>query len=99
MLILKKSLTANFNKVWISLSSKFDSVLKIAFLFLIRCYQMALSPILGGGCRYYPSCSQYGAEAFQKHNFLKAFYLTTKRILRCHPFGGEGFDPVPEKHA
>lgn len=64
-------------------------------IFLIKAYQILLSPILPPSCRYTPTCSQYGVEAFQKHGFFKGFYLTTKRILSCHPWGGSGYDPVP----
>lgn len=64
-------------------------------LFLIRAYQVTLSPHFPGCCRFQPTCSQYGIEAFQKYGFIKGFYLTAKRILRCHPHGPSGYDPVP----
>ncbi len=51
--------------------------------------------MLGVSCRYEPSCSKYGIEALQKHGFFKGSYLTIKRILSCHPWGGHGHDPVP----
>ncbi|MFS8615238.1 MAG: membrane protein insertion efficiency factor YidD [Solitalea sp.] len=62
---------------------------------LIRAYQYLLSPLLGGSCRYTPTCSQYGMEAIRKHGPLKGLWLTLKRIGRCHPWGGHGHDPVP----
>lgn len=65
------------------------------FIFLIRIYQYTISPLLGPSCRFTPSCSEYGVEAFRKHGFFKGFYLTVKRISRCHPWGGHGHDPVP----
>jgi len=65
------------------------------FLALIRFYQMALSPFLPRSCRFTPTCSHYGYEAFRKYNFFKAFYLTTWRILRCNPFNKGGEDPLP----
>ena len=65
------------------------------FIFLIRLYQLAISPLLGKCCRFYPSCSEYSLEAFQKHSFFKAFYLSIKRILRCGPWSGGGVDPLP----
>ncbi|MFN2440453.1 MAG: membrane protein insertion efficiency factor YidD [Chitinophagaceae bacterium] len=46
-------------------------------------------------CRFTPTCSQYGLQAFQKYGLFKGFWLTTKRLLRCHPLGGSGYDPVP----
>ena len=64
-------------------------------ILLIRLYQGAISPLLPNACRYTPTCSQYGVEAFQKHPFFKAFWLTLKRIGRCGPWGGSGYDPVP----
>lgn len=65
------------------------------FIGLIKIYQYSISPLLGPACRFQPSCSQYGIEAFQKHGFLKGFVLTIKRISKCHPWGGHGHDPVP----
>ena len=61
----------------------------------IRLYQRALSPLLPPACRFVPSCSAYSAEAYQRHGFLYATWLTVARIGRCHPFHPGGFDPVP----
>lgn len=61
----------------------------------IRCYQAAVSPYLPSRCRYMPSCSQYGYEAIRQHGALKGAWLTLKRLGRCHPLGGQGYDPVP----
>ncbi len=69
----------------------------------IRAYQALVSPLLaflGGpasGCRYEPSCSRYFLEAVERHGALKGCRLGLQRIARCHPWGGAGFDPVPEK--
>ncbi|MBL7890067.1 MAG: membrane protein insertion efficiency factor YidD [Bacteroidia bacterium] len=68
---------------------------KLLFIALIRFYQYAISPLLGPSCRFTPSCSQYGVEAIQKHGPFKGGYLTIKRFLKCHPWGGHGHDPVP----
>lgn len=65
------------------------------FIFLIRFYQVCISPLKPPTCRFTPTCSQYGLEAFRKHGPFKGLYLTVKRILRCHPWGGSGYDPVP----
>lgn len=61
---------------------------------LIRAYQAALSPLLGGHCRYLPTCSQYAAEAIAKKGVLKGACMAAWRILRCHPFAKGGYDPV-----
>ena len=68
---------------------------RIAILF-IRCYQILISPLLPPTCRFTPTCSSYSLEAFQQHGFLKGFYLTVRRILKCHPFHSGGYDPVPK---
>lgn len=65
------------------------------FIILIMLYRKVLSPALPRTCRFYPSCSQYGLEAYRKYNVLKATYLTLWRILRCNPFNGGGYDPLP----
>ncbi|RRJ85485.1 membrane protein insertion efficiency factor YidD [Aestuariirhabdus litorea] len=63
---------------------------------LLRLYQVAISPLLGPRCRFYPSCSEYGVEAIELHGPLKGGWLTLKRLARCHPFSGRsGIDPVP----
>jgi putative membrane protein insertion efficiency factor len=63
---------------------------------LIRLYQLFLSPILGNNCRFQPTCSHYGMEALERHGLFRGGWLTMRRILRCHPWGGMGYDPVPE---
>jgi len=62
---------------------------------LIKLYQYSLSPFLGKQCRFIPTCSQYGIEAIKKYGALKGSWLAIKRIARCHPWGGSGYDPVP----
>ncbi len=61
----------------------------------IRLYQYAVSPMMASHCRYYPSCSQYAIEAISHHGGLKGLFLSVKRLLRCHPWGKGGYDPVP----
>jgi putative membrane protein insertion efficiency factor len=65
------------------------------FIFLIRLYQWTLSPLLGSNCRFHPTCSAYGVEAFRKWGALRGLGLTLRRISRCHPWGASGYDPVP----
>jgi putative membrane protein insertion efficiency factor len=61
----------------------------------IRLYQVALSPFLGPACRYQPTCSEYAAGAVHHHGVLRGGWLALRRIGRCHPLGGAGYDPVP----
>jgi len=62
---------------------------------LIKGYQRFVSPALPSACRYTPTCSAYAAEAVQKYGALKGSRLAARRLLRCHPWGGHGYDPVP----
>jgi putative membrane protein insertion efficiency factor len=66
-----------------------------ALLGLIRLYQLTISAVLGRRCRYLPTCSDYAAEAIRLHGPWAGFWLALARVSRCHPWGGEGFDPVP----
>jgi len=61
----------------------------------IRGYQWVVSPWLGPACRYEPSCSHYASEAVERHGALRGSWLAVRRLCRCHPLGGSGFDPVP----
>lgn len=70
-------------------------ILITPMIFLIKGYQLLLSPLLPATCRYQPTCSHYSVEALKKHGFLKGSKLAIKRIMRCHPWGGSGYDPVP----
>jgi uncharacterized protein len=63
----------------------------------VRGYQALLSPLFAGSCRYVPSCSQYMAEAIERHGARRGSWLGLRRLSRCHPFGSSGFDPVPDK--
>ena len=65
------------------------------FIFLIRVYKGVISPLLPARCRYTPTCSEYGLQTIQKHGPFKGGWLTLKRIVSCHPWGGHGHDPVP----
>ncbi len=70
-------------------------ILSLPFILLIKIYQWVISPLLGPKCRYTPTCSNYAAEALKKHGLFKGMWLSVKRISRCHPWGGHGYDPVP----
>jgi uncharacterized protein len=71
------------------------TLLARSFVLFVRGYQVVLSPLLGGQCRYYPSCSAYAIEAIERHGALRGAWLAARRIGRCHPFRPGGFDPVP----
>ncbi len=68
--------------------------MRYIFIYLIKFYQKLMSPLLGSNCRFYPTCSQYGIEAFKKYGTIKGLYLTIRRILKCHPFHPGGYDPL-----
>jgi len=72
-----------------------QKVLGKFFIILIRFYQGAISPYLAPSCRFTPSCSAYGIEAIRKYGPFHGGWLTLKRVARCHPWGGKGYDPVP----
>jgi putative membrane protein insertion efficiency factor len=65
---------------------------------LIRTYQLLLSPLFGGSCRFLPSCSEYAAEAVARFGVLRGSWLAARRLTKCHPFGSHGLDPVPRPH-
>ena len=65
------------------------------FIFLIRMYQLLVSPLLGRSCRFHPGCSDYALEALHRHGVIKGGWLAVKRIACCHPWHPGGFDPVP----
>ncbi len=61
----------------------------------IRIYQIFLSPVLPNSCRFLPTCSAYAVEAIMTHGILRGSWLALRRLSRCHPWGGSGYDPVP----
>ena len=67
------------------------------FIYIIRLYQIALSPFFGKNCRFVPTCSQYAIDAINEHGIFKGIYLAGKRILKCHPFHKGGLDEVSKK--
>ena len=72
-------------------------IIKKLFLLLIKFYQIFLSPFFGKQCRFKPTCSNYSKEAIVRHGNTKGVLLTIKRLLKCHPWGESGYDPVPDK--
>lgn len=74
-----------------------SKIIAIPFIWLVRFYQVAISPYTPSACRYSPTCSAYTVEALQKHGIIKGGWLAIKRISSCHPWGGSGYDPVPDK--
>ena len=75
--------------------SNLGHVLNWALQMMIRCYQLLVSPLLPPSCRYLPSCSDYALEAIARHGALVGLGLALRRLARCHPWGGSGYDPVP----
>jgi hypothetical protein len=80
------------------LQTVIKSVFTYLFLGLVKTYQYLISPWLAPSCRFTPTCSQYAIEALKEWGPWKGLLLTVKRISRCHPWGGSGYDPVPEKN-
>ena len=67
------------------------------FIFIIKIYQFIISPLIGQNCRYLPTCSEYAIESLKLHGLLRGSFFAIRRILKCHPFGGHGFDPIPKR--
>jgi len=78
------------NRFFFHKSISFCAVFTLSFI-----YRVAIRPWLSGGCRFYPTCSAYGIQAFQQHSLPRALYLILRRIARCHPWGPCACDPVP----
>ena len=68
------------------------------FIWLISIYQRLVSPLVGPCCRFHPTCSEYAKEALGSHGLMMGMWLTIKRLSKCHPLGGSGFDPVPRSN-
>lgn len=79
----------------IRVNATLRKVLIFPFVVLIRFYQVCISPYKPPTCRFTPTCSEYALQAFRKWGPFKGLYLTVRRLLRCHPWGGSGYDPVP----
>ena len=66
-------------------------------VFIIKLYQLLISPIIGQNCRYLPTCSEYSVQSIKAHGVINGIILSLKRISKCHPWGSHGYDPVPKK--
>lgn len=71
------------------------TILSFPFIAIIKLYQWILSPMLGPKCRFTPTCSNYALQAFKKYGPIKGLWLASRRIVKCHPWGPHGYDPVP----
>ena len=71
------------------------AILSFPFIAIIKLYQWILSPLLGPKCRFTPTCSNYALQAFKKYGPIKGLWLASRRIVKCHPWGPHGYDPVP----
>lgn len=85
----QKEAPLKLNKIFLK------KILILPFIFLIKIYKNFISPLLPATCRYQPTCSQYALDALTKYGLFKGGLLALKRILRCHPWGGFGSDPIP----
>ena len=70
-------------------------ILIFPLIFFIKIYQSIISPLFPPTCRYKPTCSEYAIQSLKKHGLIKGVYLSIKRVVNCHPWGGSGYDPIP----
>ncbi|MEC7415611.1 MAG: membrane protein insertion efficiency factor YidD [Bacteroidota bacterium] len=70
-------------------------ILIFPLIFLVKIYQSIISPLFPPTCRYKPTCSEYAIQSLKKHGLIKGVYLSIKRVVNCHPWGGSGYDPIP----
>jgi len=75
--------------------SHFSKAIAYIPIVLVRLYQILISPFFPSSCRFTPTCSSYAIDALRKHGIIKGMWLSIKRIAKCHPWGGHGYDPVP----
>lgn len=80
------------------MSGRWTTVAAWPLVALVRLYQVTLGPLMGGHCRFTPSCSHYALEALREHGAVRGSWLTVRRLARCHPLGGWGYDPVPPRN-
>ncbi|MBP3483454.1 MAG: membrane protein insertion efficiency factor YidD [Alistipes sp.] len=83
------------NEFWHRLPKIFKRIAAFPLILAVRFYQSCISPFTPPACRFTPTCSQYALEALRKYGLFKGGWLAAKRLARCHPWGGSGYDPVP----
>lgn len=93
---MQRERVVNLNGRWCAVMAGLRSLPRRLLILPIRVYQYVISPMIGPRCRFAPSCSEYAAEALSNHGVLRGGWLAVRRIVRCHPWGGSGYDPVPE---
>ena len=93
--ILMKAHSSRMSGIRMSVKGFLRRVFSFLLLLPIYFYRICISPLTPPSCRFTPTCSAYAVEAIKKHGPIKGFYLAVRRILRCHPWGGSGYDPVP----
>ena len=74
-----------------------NKIVIFPFILIIRAYQLVISPMLGSNCRFMPTCSEYTMGSLKEYGLVKGTFLSIKRIGKCHPWGGQGYDPIPTK--
>ena len=74
-----------------------NKIVTFPLILLIRGYQLIVSPMLGSNCRFMPTCSEYALESLKAYGLIKGTFLTIKRIGKCHPWGSNGYYPIPTK--
>lgn len=74
-----------------------NKILSYPLIIIIKFYQLFISPMLGQNCRYLPTCSEYTIQSIEKFGLVKGFYISLKRVSKCHPWGSQGYDPIPKK--
>ena len=80
---------------WKRSRSIFKRICALPLIALVKFYQLCISPFTPPSCRFTPTCSQYALEALRKYGPLKGLWLALRRLAKCHPWGGSGYDPVP----
>ena len=82
---------------WQGIRERRQGLAAAGLIWLVRGYQLTLSALIGRRCRYLPTCSDYAMEAIGRYGAWRGFWLGASRVCRCHPWGGDGFDPVPDR--
>ena len=89
-MILRREVVTKLNK-----THSLKKIFVFPLVIIIKLYQFVISPLTPPSCRYSPTCSQYSLEALKKYGIIKGVSLTFKRLIKCHPWGGSGYDPIP----